>query len=501
MIKTISIALVLTLMSYNLHADSFKQLAQAGFDNMLSSSTGSSSTEATSNRMGSFAGGSMKIRAPTFRPKLFYAKAPSLTTDGCNGIDLNFGAFSFMSTEEVKNLLRATITQGTTYAFTLAMDAICGNCMSTMKALADKLNEIADQMVNSCELAKAAVNGMDGLFGGGAAKLQEGTNAILSGLTPDSWGGGDNPGEAINDKFTGWADAAVSPVTDFFKSTRELGAENPLDKLAKEQPAAMAKNFVNVTYELLTNKDIGSWFTNLAQDANEKEDDILMLTHIIGSVAMVPDPENLPTQSKRRPQITIHDILFGLSVPVAECDESAYPEHADKCLVYEEDKTKIFDFGDLDGVIKGYINEIEIGASDVNNDNNFVMNEDLKSFMKTDPLSVTALILNSGKYSGLMVTELDKHLEIITKEMIAETYIKIFAAVELAASNYTKNEFVRLHMPTILEKRQTELEDAREGWAEQRTAAVKFLHLEGGLMDHFKIMNDDKVLMSYLDDL
>ena len=106
-------------------------------------------------------GGNMVLRTQRrdFRP--FYITPPSLRM-GCGGIDLFLGAFGVASKAEFIAFLRNLGQNATVLAFKLALQAISPELEGQIKEMADELNKLNQNNMNSCEMAKSLVDGPAG---------------------------------------------------------------------------------------------------------------------------------------------------------------------------------------------------------------------------------------------------------------------------------------------------------------------------------------------------
>ena len=105
------------------------------------------------NRRGVISGGSLSIRTPNVNIKPFSLRGPSITM-GCGGIDAFFGSFSFISKEQLVQAMRAIVTAAITYAFQLALEAMCPTCADILKEVQSWLQKANEFLTNSCEATR-----------------------------------------------------------------------------------------------------------------------------------------------------------------------------------------------------------------------------------------------------------------------------------------------------------------------------------------------------------
>lgn len=79
---------------------------------------------------------------------------------GCGGIDLFAGSFSFINTAELVAMLKATANNALGFAFKLAIDTISPEIGKVMDELAQKVQQMNQMNISSCESAQTLVNGI-----------------------------------------------------------------------------------------------------------------------------------------------------------------------------------------------------------------------------------------------------------------------------------------------------------------------------------------------------
>nr|WP_062342742.1 conjugal transfer protein TraH [Novosphingobium sp. CCH12-A3] len=79
---------------------------------------------------------------------------------GCGGIDLFSGSFSFINTAELVAMMKATANNALGFAFKLAIDTISPEIGKVMDELAQKVQQMNQMNIASCETAQALVGGL-----------------------------------------------------------------------------------------------------------------------------------------------------------------------------------------------------------------------------------------------------------------------------------------------------------------------------------------------------
>ena len=129
------------------------------FDTVGSSVSYSHPGAFKSQAAGYFTGGGISIRNRSKNIKLIDLQLPSLRA-GCGGIDIFAGGFSFISSEELVNALKAVASNAVSYAFMLAMKTLTPSIESLIAELQEMANFINQASINSCEIAANLVGGL-----------------------------------------------------------------------------------------------------------------------------------------------------------------------------------------------------------------------------------------------------------------------------------------------------------------------------------------------------
>lgn len=105
---------------------------------------------------GYYTGGSLWARFPTEQVQPFNLQLPSVRA-GCGGIDLFSGSFSFINTDQIVALMKATANNAIGYAFQLAIDSISPSIGGVMKDMSQRIQQLNQFNMNSCQMAQTLV--------------------------------------------------------------------------------------------------------------------------------------------------------------------------------------------------------------------------------------------------------------------------------------------------------------------------------------------------------
>lgn len=150
----LAVSLSLLLGATQANASGLNTVLNNAFDSMANvSQPGVFETQ----RRGVLSGGSAMVRNKIVNTELVSLVPPSWK-GGCGGIDLFMGSFSFINGEQFVQLLRAVAANAAGYAFQVALDNVCGDCMKWINNLQKGMQALNQFAGNSCQLAQGIVN-------------------------------------------------------------------------------------------------------------------------------------------------------------------------------------------------------------------------------------------------------------------------------------------------------------------------------------------------------
>jgi len=228
--------------------------SQAGLQNEINSMFGSmtNSTAPTAyigTRRGVLSGGRITMKNKIVNANLIGFTPPSFG-GGCGGIDMFAGSFSFISLDQLVQLLRAVASNAASYAFDIALGAICKDCQEIMKQLQGQIAKMNKFLGNSCKMAKYLVD-------------KTGVPSAIS----EQLGGK----VSLNNVAKGFGDA--------FETFTDSTGITPMMDAVNNDPDAVKKIVSgNLVWRELKKNNVASWF-------NSGGDDVLLrsLMSITGS--------------------------------------------------------------------------------------------------------------------------------------------------------------------------------------------------------------------------
>lgn len=110
---------------------------------------------------GYYSGGNIWTRFPQRSVNPVNLQLPSVKA-GCGGIDVFSGSFSFINSDEIVAMLKATANNALGFAFQLAIKSISPQISATIEEMAQKAQQMNQFNMNSCETAQSLVGGLWG---------------------------------------------------------------------------------------------------------------------------------------------------------------------------------------------------------------------------------------------------------------------------------------------------------------------------------------------------
>jgi hypothetical protein len=127
-----------------------------GLDSMLMATGAEPSIYDSQRRMGVDLG-TFRLRAPLNNFNVVNWTPPNLR-GGCGGIDLYGGSFTFINTEQFRQIVRQIGANAIGYAFYLALASMCDGCADNLRWLQDKLDALTKVEIDSCKWAQGLIN-------------------------------------------------------------------------------------------------------------------------------------------------------------------------------------------------------------------------------------------------------------------------------------------------------------------------------------------------------
>lgn len=131
------------------------------FNSMGAAANVTGPTAYQGQKAGYYSLGNVYTRFPQKTMNVASAQLPGYRA-GCGGIDLFAGSFSFVNSSEIVAMMKAVANNAVGFAFKLAIDTLCPECGATMSDLSQRVQQMNNAALNSCQLAQGLVNTVAG---------------------------------------------------------------------------------------------------------------------------------------------------------------------------------------------------------------------------------------------------------------------------------------------------------------------------------------------------
>jgi len=329
--------------------------------------------------------------------------APPSWKAGCGGIDLFAGSFSFVSGEQLVQLMRSVASNAASYAFQLALDNVCPDCSKWISEFQNAIQQMNDLMSNSCQLAQGIVNDTYKAFSDSAkndARLSESATGRVKG------------------------------VFDSFASLKGKDATKDATSPGNEHTRAYKQIVGNIVWKELEKRNVGKWF-NAGGDTRLLE----TMMSITGSLIVHPaEKDSDGGTNKTTPlsgnKVSLHELLQGGTLKIYRCigDEQCL-KVTDRDEPIDGLRKKIEDVllgGGSSGV--GIITKLESHRT-------ASLSPSEKNFVASLPSSVWTFIRNLAVHEpGIVRTFVKQNVNAIALEMVYSVASDIMRATRLAVS-------------------------------------------------------------------
>lgn len=249
-------------------------------------------------RRGVLAGGSAYVRNRIMNVDLVNLQAPSWKA-GCGGIDFFGGSFSFINADQFVELLRTIASNAKGYAFQLALNIACADCMAWINNLQSKIQALNEAAGNSCQLAQGIVNDVASAF---SIKRQNEYSLVgtVTGLKQD-----------------------------FFSSKNQTDGTDTPSQVDTTKPEQAKRIVGNIVWDGLKKSNSKSWIA----DPGDEKTEYGILMAVTGTIVIpksVEDAANADTGNTTNPKyypamIEYADLLNGGTLKTYTCND-------DQCL-------------------------------------------------------------------------------------------------------------------------------------------------------------------------
>lgn len=165
----------------------------SAFDNLVSSGAAMSINKPgryQSAARNTFIAGGADIRFPRRTSPSFVSVTPPSLSAGCSGISAHFGGFSFISGDEIEQMIRSIAQNAQGMVISIAIKTLCPMCESVIQAMTRLAQQASKMSMDSCAVGTNLANTLADSFGIGAGSSDLRKNvctqaAIESGDEPE----------------------------------------------------------------------------------------------------------------------------------------------------------------------------------------------------------------------------------------------------------------------------------------------------------------------------
>lgn len=362
-------------------------------------------------RRSAYFGGRYTYKTAIFNENLISMQLPS-ARGGCGGIDIFGGSFSFINSDQIVQLLRQVAANAQGYAFQLAMDNMCPDCMKWMNELQAKMQQLNENMSNSCQLAQGLIN--------------DGANMLALKERQDNEA-------SITASLTGIAD-------DFGAAMEHIGtADTALKQIFDNNPAEYDEQSGSVVFVALTRHNAQNWFvggdTELIETIMSMTGSVVVGELVQGKDNQGETPEVWVLTGNK---LTMEDLIDGAeNKEIYNCGADG---DTDNCRIDPADTKDI----DIEG-LKEQILEAFTGANGIitmirNRNIAGNLSQEHQNILASMPYSIGSKIFQLAPISPEAAEDfVEKTIDSITLEYIYRLVKGSFKAVDIAMSNAQSN--------------------------------------------------------------
>ena len=375
-------------------------------------------------RRGAYTGGTVVIKNPIANIDLISFQPPSID-GGCGGINVFGGSFSFIDADQFTQLLRNIASNAGSYAFKLALQALCPSCMATINEISQAIQKMNAELGNTCQMAQNLVDST-GLTAWSQARVKDKGQAAQWAINLNKY----------SDDFQAYGNNE--------KEKSNLGTLTPQE--AKEARLTGNIAWVVLTEQKATGTKPIQWFA-------KGDDEFARTVMSITGTVIVEIPDNEKETAKVTPYIPTVGLTDIMGIESEKSNVELYKciDDTTDCMSLKKETINSFEtmrekvskilHGNPDGagvnaggrgIVEKFTLNLSGGLSDVE-----------KSFLQFMPeigKRIRDLCLNNAGNPGAVKTYTGKALDSIALEMTERMFHEVLYAVRYAASQSDREE-------------------------------------------------------------
>lgn len=218
------------------------------------------------------------------------AFAPPNISAGCGGINMFFGSWSFINSQQLQQLLTAIGQAAGPFLFQMAIQAMCSQCSSILNNLSDAMQKMNQMAHNSCQLAAGIYSGKGLDMLRSASNSAAGVYKAASGAASDFFSSMFGDKSTTKDPSSTWQTYLDNVATAWGYSALGSSTTPPqAGTCADMQLAGNAAKFGNMTWKALVNNNASSAFGSDGGLGNGAQTDEILMS-LVGTTIVLPSP-------------------------------------------------------------------------------------------------------------------------------------------------------------------------------------------------------------------
>jgi len=242
--------------------------------------------------------GYIATRNPIVSPNVI-AFAPPNISAGCGGINMFFGSWSFINSQQLEQLLKAIGQAAGPFLFQMAVQAMCPQCSAILNDLSQKIQQMNSLAHNSCQLAAGIYSGHAEDILGNALKSATDLYNSATGAATDVFDSLFGSNDSTNNQPLSWSALAQNVATSWGYSALGTSTNSPPSgngACTDFQTVGQGIKFGNMTWKALVTNNASSQFgSDGGLGSGEVTDEILM--SLVGTQIILPSAPQATTQS------------------------------------------------------------------------------------------------------------------------------------------------------------------------------------------------------------
>ena len=371
---------------------------------------------------GTFSGGNPYEQTPGIVPEAVTQPLPS-TDAGCGTINMFTDAYDYVNDQQFVDIQQKIASEAKGYAFNIALDVACSQCMSWINALQSKVQNLNQNSVSNCRLSQGIVTDSPSAFNAQRANDYSVAGAV-SGL-----------------------------YSSYFAASTQLDGRDLRTELDTNHTAKSAEIIGNIVWQELKRHAVKDWVVDPAADEAQEYGLLMSFTGSIIIPSAAADAANPATGSTNLPiylpaTIGFKDLIEGGTLNVYSCGATDT-----LCLTPTVSGTAVT------GMAERIYNVLDGLALRMRTEGAAQMTAEELNLISNMPQPVGVMVKNLSVTSLRTARQLSRDISYaMAMTMAYDTLSENLSALETAVRSSTKPE-AKIVVDMIRERRRTLAED------------------------------------------